>query len=150
MLICSYTRKRSHRGDIPVSSPTVCLFSLSPLSSFSIVSLCVGAFGQFVLVVLDFQADLANFWSVQCRKQSFHPWWIRQGSWSMPLRVSGTADYLPCFAPVYCPSHNCRCTARHTNTRGRHTKTCCWRTKAPFLSLVFRERLDFKPLGARV
>lgn len=28
-------------------------------------------FGQFVPVALDFQADLANFWSVQYRKQVF-------------------------------------------------------------------------------
>lgn len=30
-----------------------------------------GEFGQFVPVALDFQADLANFWSVQYRKQFF-------------------------------------------------------------------------------
>lgn len=30
-----------------------------------------GVFGQFVPVALDFQADLANFWSVQYRKQFF-------------------------------------------------------------------------------
>lgn len=53
----------------------VCLYILIffPSASLSLGLRRLGVFGQFVPVALDFQADLANFWSVQYRKQFFCP-----------------------------------------------------------------------------
>lgn len=67
VLICSHM----FNCDFPLSFP-LSLLALNLLHPLCFLSLHVGVFGQFALVVLDFQADLANFWSVECRKQLFH------------------------------------------------------------------------------
>lgn len=74
---------RWHRGVWQIRTSTfivsarlcvaVCLYILHSflLCLLSLSHRGPGVFGQFVPVALDFQADLANFWGVQYRKQFF-------------------------------------------------------------------------------
>lgn len=80
----------------------VCLYFLVffPSASLSLGLRCLGVFGQFVPVALDFQADLANFWSVQYRKQFFCPsWWMQLGADPRPCICRGVSlcCSLTCF-----------------------------------------------------
>lgn len=103
VLICSHI----FNGDFPFTF-RLSLQTLNLLHPLCFLSLHVGVFGQFALVVLDFQADLANFWSVECRKQLFHSWWIQQGvdpcglCVCVPVCVCGLYRLAP-FCPTLLP-----------------------------------------------
>lgn len=88
------------------------------------VSVCLK--NGFVLVVLYFLSDLANLWSVESVGNSYC---ILDGYSGELIHASacvGFVQYLPCFAPVYCPSHGA-----HTHTHCTHT--CAILIKLPFI-----------------